>query len=134
MTISGAIARLQVHADALDNVQTAPAVATESISSTIFAVSYLSPQPARVEFHSQGVCWMIFTLFTDFHVPATSLTNAIPIAEAFIPAFVIKLRDDPTLDGAVTEVNAARFSFGGMKFGDDETIGVRFETDCKIFM
>lgn len=134
MTISGAIARLQVHADALDNVQTAPSVATESISSTIFAVSYLSPQPARVEFQSAGFCFALFTLITDFHVPATSLKDAIPIGEAFIPAFVAKLRDDITLNSQVTEINAARFSFGKLEFAGQETVGVRFETDCKLFM
>lgn len=130
MTISGAIARLQTHADACTNVQRAPSVATESISDAIFAVSF--SLSGRVVYHSSMFAHIHHTIVTEFHTPATSLTDAIPIAEAYINEFPALLMADPSLNGEVQHIQETRYQFGKLRFGNHDTIGVRFETDVKL--
>jgi hypothetical protein len=130
MTISAAIARMQALANACSDVQSAPSVATESISDAIFAVSYATS--GRIAYESSGFALAHPTIVTEFHVPATSLTDAIPIAELYLNEFPAKLMADPTLNGTVQHIKETRFEFGKLKFGAMDTVGVRFETDVKL--
>jgi len=134
MSLSGAIARLQVHSGALSGVKEAPAVPPESANQFPFAVAY----PA--EGHWQRITDTkkgLHTVLVEFHCDRSILPLAVAQATAFVEAYPNLILNDPTLNGQVDTIlmdsgTPIKYEFGWLEWGSIRTVGVRFFVTIKI--
>lgn len=137
--VDAAIAAIQVHALAIEEVIAAPEVAAPSINQLPFAVSY----PFRTQgFVNDASSYkQLHTIRTEFHLGKFLMPENITKANAIQKAFMGKMRGDVTLGGAVNTIifdedgGGIPGFFGGLVWGgqQDQHIGWQFEITVKQF-
>lgn len=130
MSLTSAIAAVQVKAAGLSGMQACPTNPPESASQFPFAVTY-----ARVgEETPQSAGWSVglHTLVCEIHCQRTVLGLAVAQALPYYELMRSALLGDVTLGGAVVTTNQLRYTFGAMEYGGTPTIGYRIEIDVKL--
>ena len=72
------------------------------------------------------------TIHLEYHVARILLPQAVTAAMTFRDAFLDCLIPDYSLGGAVGDILEVRYTFGGMKYADIDTIGYQFEIDVEV--
>lgn len=128
MTIANAILNLQAKLRAM-GITNAPDSIPEAANAFPFGVSYLRQGHLDIE---AGWGKHFHTIYTEVHVSRTLLSSAIDKATSYIEPFFVSLIADPTLGSTISNIVDVRYTFGGLKWANVETFGVRFEIDVKI--
>lgn len=132
--ITAAIAAIQNNVGTLTPpIAFNPDVPTETALVMPFVMCY--PRQGDMVFESAGFGDLLVTLYVDFHIARNLLASTAKQAWEYIIPFIKTLITDPTLAGTVSEVNAVRFSYGGLQWNQQQDdIGVRFELDVKLLV
>lgn len=130
MTIEAAIIDLQTKLLGIAGLKSAPTSPPEATMSFPFAVSY--ERSGRLVTHSAYFGDELVTIYCEIHVTRTILPAAISLAMTFRDPFIKAVIADPTLGDNVSTINEIRWTFGALKWDTVDTIGYRFEIDCKI--
>jgi hypothetical protein len=130
MSIETAITKLQSYATSA-GAKEAPSQPPEQPGVFPFSICY--EREADTVQDSSAFGDDLVTIWLEYHVSRTLLKEAILAAATFRSAFLIKLRDNPTLEGTVSTINGpVHRTFGTMKWGGLDTIGYRFEIPVKV--
>lgn len=123
---------LQEKALSISGIRAAPDNPPEAVNALPFAVSY--PSVGRLETQSAGWGKLFITIFTELHFSRQLLNKGVEQALPYAESFSAKLMADPGLSSSVEEVAGIKVSFGKLEWGGLETIGWRFEVECKLIV
>lgn len=132
MTLRAAIEKLQAHA----HTAGANEYPTDPVEANVvfpFSVVYLSSGIIMAE--SGGAERDLATVYLDLHVNRVNLPTDVVAVLSFYEAFKPLLIADPTLGGTAViqmdEANPIKVEFGGMKYAEIETVGLRYSITLK---
>lgn len=130
MSLSTVIAAIQTKAGGLSGIKEAPTNPPESANVYPFAVSYAKSGTETPQ--SSGWAIGLHTIICEIHIARQVLPKDIALALPFYELFRSAILSDPTIAGTVATVNALRYEFGRLEYGNKQTIGYRFEIDVKL--
>ena len=131
MTLTAAISRIQVHADACTGVKYAPAAPPETAGALPAVFAY--PIEGRIDTLSFDNINSFDVVSVDYVTPRTLLDVAQANCIQFINEFPKKLALDPTLNGAVTTIGGEMtYTVQDATWGGIEVRIVRFRVPLKI--
>lgn len=135
MTLAAAIARIQVHALAVDTisprVKDAGLYPVEDASMLPKMATYFENLTANAE--DATTVRILYNVNSDLHLSRDNLYSSYEQLTLFVESFLRRLWGDPTLDGAVQTISAP---ITGVRIPDEynmlKTLMVRFTTQIKL--
>ena len=111
--------------------RSAPAEVQESMGRFPFAVTF--PKTGTYGVDDGTSTRDLHTLATQIHFDPRDMTKAVDQGKTLMDAFALLVQSDPTLDGAVDNVNFPMiYTFGGLIWNGVETVGFEMEVPIKI--
>lgn len=128
-----AVARIQAIVGGLTGVRGAPDSPPDSLPSTWpYAVCY--PGRGEISAIEATTNVEIHTIILELHHGHQELARVVSTIAPYVRNINIALWNDVTLDNTVDTIQAIRYTFGLLGWGetDAQTLGIRFEIDVKI--
>lgn len=136
-TLLDCIADIAGSCAAINGVKSAPTYAPDQIGSSNFPFVVTYPGTGTVDINTPNgntpELIHLHSVIVELHVARSPLTQAISNSIGFAETIPNAIYADVTLGGNADTVGAIEYTFGGMKYGDLDTVGYRFTiTGIKI--
>jgi len=118
------------------DIKAAPDAPIESINVFPFCMTY--PASGTLNREQAGVKRDIHTIFSEVHINPVNLGPSVEKMMSVLEEYALALQQNPTLtdtSDAITVdtiVYPIRYSFGSLRWAEEEHLGFRFEIDVKI--
>src|SRR5512139_3347037 len=124
MTLQAAIAKIQDIAGAVSGIRAAPEYLPETINIYPFLVCYAGS--GSYEYAPAGVMKGLHNIILELHIARKDLPRDTEKAMPYADSIPLAIFHDPTLGGTVSTFGRISYTFGGMQYGDQMTLGFRF--------
>jgi len=124
MALQDAIAKVQELAGAVSGIRAAPEYLPESINIFPFLVCYAGS--GSFEIAPAGVMKGLHNIILELHVARQDLPRDTKNVMQYSDSIPQAIMADPTLGGTVSTIGSISYTFGGMQYGTQQTLGFRF--------
>ena len=124
MALQDAIEKVQNLAGAVSGIRAAPDYLPESLNIFPFLVCYAGT--GSFEYSPAGVMKGLHNIILELHVARHDLPRDTKSAMQYSDSIPKAIMADPTLGGTVSTIGRITYTFGGMQYGDQMTLGFRF--------
>lgn len=124
MALQDVISEIQNTAGAVDGIRAAPDYIPESLNIFPFLVCYAGT--GSFEISPTGVMKGLHSIILELHVARRDLSRDVKNAMQYSDSIPLALMHDPTIGGTVSTFGRISYTFGGMQYGDQLTLGFRF--------
>jgi hypothetical protein len=124
MALQDAIAKIQSLVGAVSGIRAAPEYLPESINIFPYAVCYAGS--GSYDFAPAGVMKGLHNIILEIHVARKDLPRDTEKVMDYADSIPLAIMHDPTLSATVSTIGRISYTFGGMQYGDQLTLGFRF--------
>jgi hypothetical protein len=124
MALQDAIAQVQALAGAVDGIRAAPEYLPEALNIFPFLVCYAGN--GSYEYGPSGVMKGLHSIILELHVARVNLPLDVKNAMHYSDSIPLAIMADPTLGGTVSTIGRISYTFGGMQYGTQLTLGFKF--------
>lgn len=124
MALQDAIAKVQDIAGAVSGIRAHPEYLPESINKFPFLVCYAGS--GSFEIGPSGVMKGLHNIILELHVSRQNLPQDAKNVMQYSDSIPLALMADPTLGATVSTIGRISYTFGGMQYADQLTLGFRF--------
>jgi hypothetical protein len=124
MALQDAIARIQTLVAAVDGIRASPQYLPEAINIFPYSVCYAGN--GSYDFGPSGVMKGLHNIILEIHVARKDLPRDTEKVMDYADSIPLAIMHDPTLGATVSTIGPITYTFGGMQYGDQLTLGFRF--------